>query len=74
MPVVEQLANEFDGRARVVTVDADRDGEILEAFGASGFPTYLVFKDGEEVDRLLLNFVPVLIESRLRGMIEAAID
>ena len=71
---MEKLANEFEGRARVVTVDADRDGTVLEAFGASSFPTYLVFKDGEEVDRLRLNFVPLFLEGRLRGMIEGAIE
>lgn len=47
---------------------------MLKAFEAGGFPTYIVFKDGEEVDRLLLNFVPLFLESRLRGMIEGAID
>lgn len=71
---MERLANEFDERARFVTIDADRDGEILDAFGASSFPTYLVFKDGNEVDRLVLNFVPLLIESRLRDMVEDALD
>jgi thiol-disulfide isomerase/thioredoxin len=74
LPVVEQLASEFHGQARVVTVDADRDGELLKAFGASSFPTYLVFENGVEVDRLVLNFIPLLLESRLRGMIQAAVD
>ena len=71
---MKKLADEFAGRARVVTVDAARDGEILKAFGASRFPTYLVFKDGVEVDRLTLNFVPLFLEKRLRGMIEGAIE
>ncbi len=70
---MKRLAGEFDGRARVVSVDAARDGEILKAFGARSFPTYLVFKDGVEVDRLTLNFVPLFLEKRLRGMIEGAI-
>jgi thioredoxin 1 len=74
LPVVEQLSGEFDGRAHFVSVDADRDGTILAAFGASSFPTYLVFKDGREVDRLVLNFVPLLLESRLRGMVEGALE
>ena len=74
MPVVEKLANEFRERARVVTIDVDRDSDLLAAFGASGFPTYIVFKDGSEVDRLVLNFVPLFLEGRLRGMIENAID
>ena len=68
------LANEFDGRARIVKVEADADGKILEAFASNGFPTYLVFKDGIEVDRLALTFIDLLLERRLRGMIEGAIN
>ncbi len=74
MPILHSLADEFRGRARVASVDADREGEVLAAFDASSFPTYLVFRDGVEVDRLRLNFIPWRLESRLRGMLERALD
>ncbi len=74
MPVIESLAEEFRGRARVATVHADRGGELLAAFDAQGFPTYLVFREGVEVDRLRLRFVPWFLESRLRRMLEGALD
>ncbi len=74
MPVIESLAEEFRGRARVATVHADRGGDLLAAFDASGFPTYLVFRDGVEVDRLTLRFVPWFLESRLRRTLERALD
>ena len=70
MPVIESLAAEFAGRARFVMVDADRDGQVLESFGASSLPTYIVFRDGVEIDRLTLNVVPLFLEQRLRGMVE----
>ena len=47
---------------------------MLAAFEASSFPTYLVFRDGAEVDRLRVNFIPWLLESRLRRMLERALD
>ncbi len=74
MPVLHSLADEFRGRARVASVDADRSGELLAAFDASSFPTYLLFRDGVEVDRLRLNFIPWRLESRLRRMLERALD
>ena len=74
MPVVEALAEEFAGRARLVAVDADREGVVLRSFGASSYPTYIVFRDGREVDRLTLNFAPWFIEERLRGMLEGALN
>lgn len=73
MPVLEQLAVEYAGRARIVTVEADREGSVLERFGASSYPTYVVYRDGVEVDRLTLNFVPWRIEPRLRGMLDGAL-
>jgi thioredoxin-like negative regulator of GroEL len=74
LPILHSLAAEFHGRARVASVDADREGEVLAAFEASSFPTYLVFRDGAEVDRLRVNFIPWLLESRLRRMLERALD
>ena len=56
-----------------VKVDATEDDGTLEAFGASSYPVYIVFRDGREVDRLTLNFAPWLIEERLHRMIKGAL-
>jgi thioredoxin-like negative regulator of GroEL len=74
LPVVESLAREFSGRVSFVKVDTTADDGTLEAFGASRYPVYIVFRDGREVDRLTLNFAPWFIEDRLRGMIAGALD
>jgi thioredoxin-like negative regulator of GroEL len=73
LPVVEKVAREFSGRARFVKVRTAKDDGMLEAFGASSYPAYMIFRDGREVDRLTLNFAPWLIEERLRRMIEGAL-
>ena len=73
MPVIEDLAEEFAERARIVKVDVDPEGPVLEDFDASGVPTYLVFRDGVEVDRLAPLMVDWLTEQRLRSRIEAAL-
>ena len=66
---MEKLAAERED-VRFVKVEVDRDGEVLEHFDTSALPTYLVFRDGVEIDRMTLTFMPLLLESRLRGMLE----
>ena len=70
MPVLEQLASDRDD-VRFVKVEVDREGEVLAHFGTSVLPTYLVFRDGVEIDRMTLTFVPLFLEGRLRGMLDA---
>ncbi len=65
------MADEFAGRVRVVKVDVDRDAAVRKAFRVDGIPTYLVYKDGVEVDRLKPS---IFVEARLRGMVEAALN
>ena len=68
------LAEEFEGRARFVRVDADSEGRLKKAFDSGSFPTYIVFRGGVEVDRLTFNFTGIRLESRLRGMVERALE
>jgi thioredoxin-like negative regulator of GroEL len=70
LPVVEALAEELAGEARFVMVEADRDGEVLAAFDSSSLPTYIVYRDGVEIDRITLGFLDFRLEDRLRGMLE----
>ena len=74
MPVIESLADEFAGRARFVKVHLDRDGEVREPFGASGIPSYLLFKDGRKIDHIRLTFVGWFLEARIRRMVNSALD
>ncbi len=73
MPVIESLASEFSGRARFVKVHVDEEGKIQEAFNASGLPSYLLFKDGEEVSRIRMTFLDWFLERRVRGMVNGAL-
>ena len=72
LPVVEKLAQEFSGTVRFVRIATTEDDGVLEAFGASHYPAYIVFRDGREVDRLTFNFAPWFIEDRLRRMVQGA--
>jgi thioredoxin 1 len=50
-PVVEQLANEYDGKAVIGKVDVDANPEISVKYGIRSIPTLLIFKNNEIVDK-----------------------
>ena len=51
-PVVKQLAGEWDGKVKVVKIDADQNPNILMQYSVLGIPTLLFFKDGEIKERV----------------------
>lgn len=50
-PVVDEVANEYDGKAVVAKLDVDANQEFAAKYGVRNIPTVLFFKDGEMVDR-----------------------
>ncbi len=50
-PVVEELANDYDGQAVIGKVDVDNNPNISAKYGIRSIPTLLVFKGGEIVDK-----------------------
>ena len=50
-PMIEELANEYNGKALVGKLDVDNNQESSIKFGVRSIPTLLVFKNGELVDR-----------------------
>jgi thioredoxin 1 len=52
-PMVEDLAREFSGRAKVVKLDVDHNPRVSMQFGIRSIPTLLFFKDGQVVDQLI---------------------
>lgn len=46
-PTIDELATEYEGRAKVVKVDIDQASELAQKFGVSSIPAFFVFKDGE---------------------------
>ncbi len=48
-PIIEQLAEEYDGKAKVGKVNVDEEGELSQAFGVMSIPTIVLVKDGKVV-------------------------
>lgn len=51
-PIVDEIANEYDGKLRVAKVDADANQQILMNYGIMGIPTLILFKNGQAVERI----------------------
>lgn len=50
-PIIEEVATELDGMARVGKVDVDGNKSLAERFAITSIPTLLFFRNGEVVDR-----------------------
>jgi len=51
-PILDEIAQEYDGKARIGKVDIDQHQGLAAQFGISAIPTLLLFKNGEVVDQL----------------------
>lgn len=51
MPVVDDLRALYDGRVAIHQLDFDKNGELANELGVSAVPTFIIYKDGEEVWR-----------------------
>lgn len=50
-PIVEEISNEYKGKAVVGKVDVDTNQEFASKYGVRNIPTVLLFKNGEIVGR-----------------------
>ncbi len=52
-PVVEEIAEEYNGRLQVAKMDVDSNRQTPANYGIQGIPTLILFKDGEEATRIV---------------------
>ena len=52
-PTIEAIAERFDGRADVAKLDIDQYPETAAAHGIRSIPAVLIFRGGQEVDRIV---------------------
>ena len=52
-PIVEELAMEMIGRARIAKLNVDENPQTASRFNLRSIPTLLVVKSGREVDRII---------------------
>ena len=50
-PVIEEIAQDYEGRALVGKVDVDQEPGLAQRFGVMSIPTLIVFKGGKVVEQ-----------------------
>ena len=50
-PIIEEISNDYEGKAIVGKVDVDANQEFAAKYGVRNIPTVLVFQNGEVVGR-----------------------
>jgi len=52
-PVLDQIADEMDGKVRIVKLDVDSNQKIAYQFQVQSIPTFILFKGGQMADRMM---------------------
>jgi thioredoxin 1 len=52
-PVIEELAQELQGRLKVAKLDVDQNDELSLRYNVHSIPTLILFKNGQEVERII---------------------
>lgn len=68
-PVLDELANEFDGQVKIAKINVDENQIVPTQFGVRGIPTLIVFKDGKAV----ATKVGALAKNQLAAFVTASV-
>ena len=68
-PIIEDLAQEYDGRALIAKLNTDENLRLTSELGIMGIPTLILYRDGVEVDRVV-GFAPrKVLEQKLVALL-----
>src|SRR5688500_5236750 len=65
-PIIDQLATEYDGKAKVAKLDVDSNIKTASRFNVRSIPTILFFKDGKLVDQVVGAVQKPALESKFK--------
>ena len=69
-PIIEELATQYQGKVKIGKLNVDDHPQVAGKFQVMNIPTLLLFKGGEEVDRI----VGVVPKDELTRRIDKVID
>jgi len=52
-PIIEELANDYEGKVKVGKINVDEENELAMQFKIMSIPTIALFKDGKVVDKIV---------------------
>lgn len=70
-PVVDELAEKYKGRVKVLRVDIDANPKLAKQYGVRAIPTLITYKNGEQVDSSVGLVSKDSIENRIQKLLGA---
>lgn len=68
-PVIEEVANRFDGRAKVAKVNVDEQRGLAERYGVRSIPTLAFFRNGQLVEQAIGAVPTPILVRTLEGLL-----
>ena len=65
-PILDQLAGEYAGRAKITKLDVDTNQQTAVKFNVRSIPSVLFFKDGQHVDTVVGAVPKTVLEGKIR--------
>jgi len=70
-PIIEELAEEFDGKAGIAKVNTDEEQMTAVKYGIRSIPTLIIFKDGKPVDQIIGAVPKQVFASKLEAVLNS---
>jgi len=68
-PVIAQLAEDYDGKAKIGKINTDENTELAVKYGVMSIPNMKIFKGGEVVDEIVGAVGAEVIEEKLDALL-----
>jgi len=69
-PIVEELAQQYDGRVIIGKYDVDQGNDLALEYGIRNIPTLLFFKDGTLVDRHVATITREALTAKIEALLQ----
>ena len=68
-PILDQLAGEYEGRVKIVKIDADQNPETVTGASVTSIPTLGFYQDGTRQDVLIGAHPKPVIAAKIDGLL-----
>ena len=68
-PIIEELANEYDGKVTIGKCDVEEADDIADEFGIRNIPTIVFMKDGKIIDKIVGAASKSKIEEKVKALL-----
>ena len=70
-PIVNQMADKYDGKVKIGKVNVDQNPELAGRFGIMSIPSFLFIKDGKVVNSSVGGMSPDMLSSKIDTLLQS---